>query len=64
MILFFFILGDVIIIITASTVKFSQLTYSAAVYNGPLQPVLILSNSLSINITVQVLDSNDTAVGE
>ena len=48
----------------ASTVKFSQLIYSIVEDNGPLKPVLILSHSLSINVTIQVVDSNNTAVGE
>ena len=58
-----FLLLLLLIIFIGSTVMFSQLTYSAAEDNGPLQPVLILSNSLSTNITIQVVDVNETAVG-
>lgn len=48
----------------ATIVKFSQLTYSTAENNGPLQAVLILNNTLSYNITLQITDNNDTAIGE
>ena len=50
--------------IAGSNVIFSLLAYSIAEDNGPLQPVLILSNSLSTNVTVQVVDINNTAVGK
>ena len=53
-----------IVIILASTVEFSQLTYSIDENNGPLQPVLMLSNVLSTNITIQITDDSDTAIGK
>lgn len=48
----------------ASNVKFSQSSYSTAEDDGPLKPVLILNNSLTTNITIQVRDNNNTATGE
>lgn len=44
--------------------NFSQGTYSTTEHNGTLQPVLILSNVLSTNISVQIKDKNITAIGE
>ena len=54
----------IIFLLLASAVKFSQLTYSVAEHNGSLQPVLILSNVLSTNITIQILDESNTAIGK
>ena len=51
-------------VVVVSTIKFSQVTYSSVEDNGPLQPELILSNPLSTNVTVQVGDKDDTAIGE
>ena len=43
---------------------FSETTYSVDEDNGPAQPVLVLSNPSSMNITVQVRDDDDTATSE
>ena len=45
-------------------VSFSQSTYSVNEDDGPAQPVLVLSNPSSINITVQVINTDGSAVGE
>ena len=50
--------------IVGSTVKFSQISYSTAEDNGALQTVLILSNPLSSNITIEVVDINGTSIGK
>jgi len=46
------------------TVKFSQSTYSVNEDTGSVQPVLVLSNPSSTDITVQVRDNSKTATGE
>ncbi|XP_065884189.1 uncharacterized protein [Dysidea avara] len=46
---------------TSTTVSFSQLTYSVDEDDGPAQPVLVLSNPSSTDITVQVRDTGNTA---
>ena len=46
------------------TVSFSQSTYSVNEDDGLVQPVLVLSNPSSTNITVQVRDTSNTATGE
>ena len=43
---------------------FSQTTYSADEEAGPAQPVLVLSNPSSSNISVQVNDKERTATSE
>ena len=47
-----------------TTVNFSQSTYSVDEDDGPAQPVLVLSNPSSTDITVQVRSKNKTATGE
>ena len=42
------------------TVSFTQLAYTVYENNGTLQPELILSNPLSVNVTVEI----DTVEGE
>ena len=44
--------------------SFEQSLYSVDENNGPAQPVLILSNPSSTDITVQVLNSDGSATGE
>ena len=46
------------------TIKFEQLTYSANETEGAVRPVLILSNPLSTDITVEVFNTNGSATGE
>ena len=48
----------------AITVTFSQSTYSFNEDAGPAQPVLVLSNPSSTDITVQVRDNQNTATSE
>ena len=43
---------------------FSQSGYSIGESNGPAQPVLVLSNPSSTDITVQVRSNDITATGE
>ena len=45
-------------------VHFSQSTYSVNEDDGVVQPVLVLSNPSSTDITVQVRDNSNTATGE
>ena len=46
------------------TMSFNQSTYSVDEEDGPAQPVLVLSNPSSTDITVQVRSNNITATGE
>ena len=48
----------------ASTVVFSQSAYSVNEDSGQAQPVLVLSNPSSTDITVQVSTTNGSATGE
>ena len=48
----------------ATTVMFSEIIYSVNENTGPAQPVLVLSNPSSSNITVEVLSSDGSATGE
>ena len=52
------------VLIVAATVRFSQSTYSFNEDAGPAQPVLVLSNPSSSDITVQVRDNQNTATSE
>ena len=45
-------------------VSFIQSTYSISEDAGPAQPVLVLSNPSSTDITVQVTNTDGTATGE
>ena len=46
------------------TVSFNQSTYSVNENDGPAQPVLVLSNPSSTEITVQVRSNDITATGK
>ena len=46
------------------TITFNQSTYNVNEDDGPAQPVLVLSNPSSTNITVQVRDTQNTATSE
>ena len=48
----------------AITVSFNQSTYSVNEDAGPAQPVLVLSNPSSTDITVQVRDNENTATSK
>ena len=48
----------------AITVTFNQSMYSFTEDDGPAQPVLVLSNPSSTDITVQVTDIGNTATSE
>ena len=43
---------------------FSEIIYSVNENAGPAQPVLVLSNPSSSNITVEVLTTDGSATGE
>ena len=45
-------------------VRFNQSSYSVNEGAGPAQPVLVLGNSASFPITVQVRDTQNTATSE
>ena len=49
---------------TTALVMFSQSTYTVNENDGPAQPILVLSSSLSTNITVEVSTIDVTANGE
>ena len=44
--------------------KFAESTYSVDENAGPVQPGLVLSNPSSMDITVQVTNTDGTAIGE
>jgi len=46
------------------TVRFSESAYNVDEYDGPAQPILVLSNPSSTDITVQVSTAVRTATGE
>ena len=46
------------------TVNFEQSTYNVNEDDGPAQPVLLLSNPSSTDITVQVFNTNGSATGK
>ena len=48
----------------AITVSFEQSMYSVNENAGPAQPVLVLSNPSSTDITVQVFNTDGSATGE
>ena len=49
---------------TSLKVSFNQSTYSVNEKDGVLQPVLVLSESSSTDITVRVRDRSNTATGK
>ena len=48
---------------TAATVSFNQSMYIVIENEGPVQPVIVLSNPSSTDVTVQVTDGGGTATG-
>ena len=48
----------------AITVMFNQSMYSVNEDAGPVQPVLVISNPSSTDITVQVTNTDGSATGE
>ena len=56
---------NIFVICLDITVSFTRLTYSVNEDDGPVQPVLVLSNSSSTDIIVQVYNNNGSfAIGE
>ena len=51
-------------VVIAPTVSFSHSTYRFNEGDGPAQPVLVLSNPSSTDITVQVIDNENTAMSK
>ena len=49
--------------VVAVIIKFENSSYSIDERNRPVKPVLILSNPSSTNITVNILNIDDTATG-
>jgi len=47
----------------ATSVSFSKSAYSVGEDDGLIQPVLVLNSPSSIDITVEIKDSDDTATG-
>ena len=43
---------------------FNQLTYNVDEDDGPIQPVVLISEPLSIDITVQIITIDGSATGE
>ena len=58
------LLSNVVLFVTGSIVFFSQSNYSVNEKNGRVQPVLEVSNLVSIEFTVQVTSNDKTAEGE
>ena len=48
----------------AINISFNQSTYSVNEDDGPAQPVLVLSNPSSADITIQVKATNGSATGK
>ena len=59
-----YVLTKIYCLFPAITVNFNQSTYSVNEDAGPVQPVLVLSNPSSTDITVQVRDTQNTATSE
>ena len=49
---------------TATSIKFNQSIYIINEDNGVVQPVLTLSNPFSININLQVLSIDESVIGK
>jgi len=54
----------IIVVSTSILLKFNQLTYSVDEDDGLVQTTLVLSNPSSTDITVQIIDTADTATGK
>ena len=48
----------------APTLKFNQPTYNVNEDDGPAQPVLVLSNPSSTDITISVFSTDGSATGK
>jgi len=46
------------------TISFEQAAYDVDEDDGPAQPVLVLSNPSSTDITVELLSTDGTAIGK
>ena len=49
--------------LTVATVSFNKSAYSVNENEGPVQPVLVLNNPSSTDVTVEVTDEGGTATG-
>ena len=58
------VLKKIYCLLPVITVNFSEMAYSVNEDDGPAQPVLVLSNPSSTDITVQVRDTENTATSE
>ena len=50
--------------ITVPTITFTQSTYSVDEDDGPAQPVLVLSNPSSTDVTISVFSTDGSATGK
>ena len=48
---------------TAATVSFNQSVYSVNENEGPVEPVIVLSNPSSTDVTVQIRERSGNATG-
>ena len=55
---------NVVVSFLVCNVRFEQSTYSVDEDDGPAQPVLVLSNPSSTDITVEVFNTDGSATGE
>ena len=55
---------NIVVQYVGTSVRFNQSSYSVNEGAGPARPVLVLSNSASFPITVQVRDNQNTAASE
>ena len=49
--------------IVATSIRFSQTMYSKAENEGSIEIKLVLSNTLPVDVTLQVISSDNTATG-
>ena len=54
----------IILLLSVIIIKFDKSNYKVNEDKGPVQPILVLSNPSSTDITVQVRDNSNTATGE
>ena len=52
------------VIVDIAAVSFNESVYSVNEYDGVVQPVLVLSNPLSFDITVEVIVMGGSAIGK
>jgi len=58
------LISYILILHIAPTVIFNQSTYNVIEDDGPVQPVLVLSNPSSTDITISVFSNDESATGK